>query len=165
MSPWRWFASAPLHVHRETFKRRASQSGGMDRPLTHDQALLRVAMLVARADGIEDAKEYATVSKILGERLGHLGDPELEAVVSDAFRDVTALPPEQTLVRVRSALPERAARIQALHVACQVAIADNRLAWQESRQMLDFAQALGLTRGDLSDVLHTYWPPRPPRKG
>ncbi len=133
------------------------------KPLTQEQALLRVAMMVAQADGAEDARERATASTVLAKRLAGLDDTALDRLVRDALRDVGGVAQAQVLAALKPAFPDRAGRLEAMHVACQVALADKRLAWQESREMLDFAASLGLARDDVTAVLHTYWPPRAPR--
>lgn len=121
-------------------------------------------MLVARADGVETAIEKASASAALKKRLARVPRPDVERIVGEALADVNTKPQGDVLARVRAGLGDRAGAVEGLHVACQVAIADRKLAWQESRQVLEFADALGLSRSDVTQVLHTYWPPRPPRK-
>ncbi len=127
--------------------------------LTQDQALLRVAFLVAHADGRQTSSEMAAISDLVGERLVHLDGAQVEALAMDAVRDVSQFPIQEVLPRVRRALPDRQSRILALHVACEIARADKVLDWRETQHLMDIIAALGLKKADVDSVLMAHWTP------
>jgi len=129
----------------------------MSSGLTQDEALLRVAFLMANADGRQSGAELTAISNSLGKRLVHLDGAQVESLALEALREVSQYPLGEVLPRLRQALPDRAARITALHVACQVARADGRLALAETEQLVELVAALELGEADVQKVLHTYW--------
>ncbi|MFO1533362.1 MAG: TerB family tellurite resistance protein [Thermoplasmatota archaeon] len=126
----------------------------MPAKLTEAEALLRVALLVSRADGHESPEEMVAVAQALGNRLGGPGIDTTQ--LWNASMEITTTPAKEILKRVTKALPETA-RIRAFEVACEVAKADNRLHWNETSQMVDVAKALGLKEADVRKVATAYW--------
>jgi tellurite resistance protein len=126
-------------------------------PLTEDEALLRVALLTARADGTPSTAEAAALERVLGRRMRHLKGPELQVLVGGAVAEVETGSPDVVLRRVKEALPTKAGRVLALQVACEIANADGRLAKEETQHLVALAAALGLSQHDVSLIVRSYW--------
>jgi tellurite resistance protein len=123
--------------------------------LTPAEAYLRVALLVSRADGHESPEEMVATASALGRRLG---SPSVDTMqVWKASTDVTTTPARDLIRLVRKSLPARQDRVHAFAVACEVAKADNRLRWDETKLMVEVAKGLGLTGAEVETVASSHW--------
>ncbi len=121
--------------------------------LTLEEALLRVALMVARADGHTRPDEAATAIQALPILFRELSDRRLEELLEGAQADLDGQDEDSVMARVLEALPDHAAKVNALKVACLVAGADQMLAWSEASYLSRLAQQLGLSKRDVGQVV------------
>jgi len=109
-------------------------------------------MLVAKADGAATADEVAAAGRSL-----HLTEraPDESEFLAAAY-DVAALPRARLLAEVAASLHIDGRR-RALEVACQVANADGRIAWAETKLMVELKAALGLPERDVRRIVKKAW--------
>lgn len=123
--------------------------------LSEEGALLRVALLVARADGHSKVEETATAVQALPYLFNDLSEQQLRGLLLDAEKDITDNPEHEVMERILSSLPGHGSRVSALKVACSVAGADQMLTWQETSYLSRFAEQLGLSRRDIGQIVKT----------
>jgi len=121
--------------------------------LSQEEALLRIALVVAHADGHADPVETARAVQALPIIFNDMSETQLRRLLAAAEEDVAAAPELDIMERVLVALPDHAARVSALKVACLVAGADQMLSWRETSVLARLAEQLGLSRRDVSQVV------------
>ena len=123
--------------------------------LSEPEALLRVALLVSRADGNQSPEEMVVMAETIGTRL--ISPTVAKVQLWRASQEITTTPAKEVLREVRRALADSRGRERAFEVACEVAKADKRLSWDETKQMIQVAKALGLKKQDVQRIAATYW--------
>jgi len=121
--------------------------------LSQEEALIRIALLVTRADGHSRPAEMHAAMQALPALYQDLSEPQLEALMAAAEKELADKPELEVMERVLEALPDHAARVSALKVACLVADADQMLSWQETSYLSRLAAQLDLSRRDVSKVV------------
>jgi len=121
-------------------------------------ALLRVAMLAAQADGNQSEVELDVASAILADRLDALDDEQLDAALDGAVADLDSRPQDAILADVKAALTTASARSLAVEVAVQVSLADHKLEVHESPELAAIATALGVSAQELTQIRQRHWP-------
>ena len=123
--------------------------------MTESEAMLRVALLVAHADGHESEEEMVATAEVLGTRL--ISPTVAKVQRWRASHDVATVPAKDLLKQVRKVLAKPEDRVKAFKVACEVAKADKRLSWNETQQMVEVAKALGLKTAQVQQIAAAYW--------
>lgn len=124
-------------------------------PLSQDEALLRVALLMARCDGHAAEEETAAALQAMPRLVQGLSQQDLALLAVAADKDLRDNPEDDVMRRVLVALPDHGARVAALRVACAVAIADGMLSWAENSSLSRLATQLQLSRRDVSTVVRS----------
>lgn len=115
--------------------------------------MLRIALLVARADGHVRPEETQAVVQALPGTFQDMSERDLRALMEDAVADVAKQSEDEVMDHVMAALPDHGSRVAALKVACLVASADQLLSWRETSYLSRLADRLGLSRRDVRQVV------------
>lgn len=114
------------------------------------EAQLRVAWLVAGADGVQAASEAGQIGAW---GATHLEPADRARLDLEARADVAASTPEELLARIAQALPGLPDRVEALRVAVRVAGADRKLALREATVLAQVRDGLGLRERDVRRIV------------
>lgn len=120
---------------------------------SREEAILRVALLVARADGRVGPEETKAAVQALPGSFQDMSERQLLDLMRAAERDIAETPEDEVMDRIAAGLPEHANRLLALKVGCLVASADQLLSWRETSSLSRVAERLGLSRHEVKKVV------------
>jgi len=119
----------------------------------HFLAMLEAAYLVAAADGLGDAERSALgelMAEVTGEPKGSVGLASLFARFDEALARDGA---PARLDEIAARFDDFMAREEALHFVTLIALADGSISRREARSLIELAERLGYSMGELQALL------------
>ncbi|HEY3668861.1 MAG TPA: TerB family tellurite resistance protein [Polyangiaceae bacterium] len=118
------------------------------------EALVEVMFLAAAADDdFSDVEREHFVKSVESLTDGRLGQPKLEALVTEAAAALEREGREARLTSVKARLPDAASRKVALSLLIQVTAADGIIRTSERELILETAEALEIDRDEAANLV------------
>lgn len=136
--------------------RRSRPVAMVDTPrLTHEEAVLMLAVLSGSADGVPQDEEALVMTERLAATLGTLGPSGRARTLARLTDLIDEEGFDGALLAIRESLPEPEVRHSALRLAASVVFADGLITHHEREHMTRVATALRLSKEELATVLPT----------
>jgi tellurite resistance protein len=119
----------------------------------HFLSLMEAAYLVAASDGISDAERTAFAGLLASVRGGAADPRQLEAILGELDAASARDGRPKRLAELATMFDDFVAREEALGFATLVAVADGQISRKEARGLIELAEQLGFSLGELQVVL------------